>query len=206
MDSYDKLPDAEIKPLGIMSRKFLELGIESFKEACKYVHDKDYGYNTDYNDKMIFFKEDMGTCTTKHAVIAGLAEELGIPLFKYVGVYKLTEKISTGTSEILKKYNLPYIPMIHCFLVYKQFRFDLTEGNCNGKNTNLDEFIHFEKVDPFISRKEEYILYKKVLKTKVLPSKEMDGKSEKQLLKARGESILLLKENTKKQYELNQVS
>jgi hypothetical protein len=199
MDSYDKLPDAEIKPNGILSRKFLELGIKSFKEACKFVHNADYGYNTDYDDNMIFFKEKMGTCTTKHAVIAGLAEELGIPLYKNVGIYKFTEKISTGTNEILKKYNLPYVPMVHCFLVYKDFRFDLTEGNCNGKNTSIEDFIHIERVTPFITRKDEYLLYKKVLKKKVLPSKEMEGVKERQILKAREESIQLLKQNTKKQ-------
>jgi hypothetical protein len=201
MDSYEKLPDAELKPVGMLSRKFLELGLSSFKEACQFVHNADYGYNTDYDDKMIFFKEKMGTCTTKHAVIAGLAEELGIPIYKNVGVYKLTEQISNGASKILKKYNIPYIPMVHCFLVYKNYRFDLTEGNCNGKNTHLEEFIHTEKVDPFISRKDEYLLYKRVLKEKILPSKEMEDVKEKQILKAREETILLLKENTKKQYE-----
>jgi len=143
----------------------------------------------------------MGTCTTKHAIIAGLAEELGIPLYKNVGIYKFTEKISTGTDKILKKYNLPYVPMIHCFLVYKDFRFDLTEDNCNGKNTHIDEFIHIEKVDPFISSKNEYLLFKRVLEEKVLHSKEMNGKSKKTILKAREESILLLKENVKRQYE-----
>jgi hypothetical protein len=204
MDSYENLPDAEIKPVGMLSRKFLELGIKSFKKACEHVHNTDYGYNTDYDDKMIFFKENMGTCTTKHAVIAGLAEELGIPLYKNVGVYKFTEEILTGTNLILKKYNLPYIPMVHCFLVYKDHRFDLTEGNCNGKNSHVDDFIHVEKVEPFISRKDEYLLYKKVLKDKILPSKEMNGISERQILKAREESILLLKQNTKKQYESKQ--
>ncbi|MFX0009960.1 MAG: hypothetical protein ACFE9R_06575 [Candidatus Hermodarchaeota archaeon] len=201
MDSYDKLPDAELRPVGMLSRKFLELGLSSFKEACEFVHNSNYGYNTDYDDKMIFFKEKMGTCTTKHAVIAGLAEELGIPIYKKVGVYKLTEQISNGASRILEKYSIPYIPMVHCFLVYNEYRFDLTEGNCNGKNTPLEEFIHTEKVDPFISRKDEYLLYKRVLKEKVLPSKEMEGVREKQILKAREETILLLKENTKKQYE-----
>ena len=201
MDSYDKLPDAELRPVGVLSRKFLELGLSSFKETCEFVHNADYGYNTDYDDKMIFFKEKMGTCTTKHAVIAGLAEELGIPLYKNVGVYKLTEQISNGVSKIMEKYNIPYIPMVHCFLVYKNYRFDLTEGNCNGKNTHLEEFIQTEKVDPFISRKDEYLLYKRVLKEKVLPSKEMEGVKERQILKAREEAILLLKENTKKQYE-----
>lgn len=199
MDSYDKIPDAEIEDKGEISKKFLELGITSFREACEYVHNIEYGYNSDYDDKMIFFKENKGTCTTKHAVITGLAEELNIPLYKYVGVYKFTDEISTGTNEILKKYDLPYVPMVHCFLVYKDYRFDLTEGNCNGKNTTIEEFIHKEKVNPFISRKKEYLLFKKVLKEEILPSKEMEGIIERSLLKAREESIILLKENIKKQ-------
>ena len=199
MDSYDKLPDAEIKPGGEMSRKFLELGIKSFKQACEYVNIIEYGYNSNYDDKLIFFKEKKGTCTSKHAVIAGLAEELNIPLYKHVGVYKFTEEISTGANEILKKYKIPYVPMIHCFLVYRNLRFDLTEGNCNGKNTAINELIYEEKVDPFISGKDEYLLFKRVLKKQILPSKEMEGIKERSLLKARSESIILLMENVEKQ-------
>ena len=199
MDSYDKLPDAEIKPVGEISKVFLNLGIKSFKEAIDFVHKSEYGYNSNADDKMIFFKEKMGTCTTKHATIAGLAEELNIPLYKHVGIYKFTEEISTGTNEILKKYNVPYVPMAHCFLVYNDHRFDLTEGNCNGKNTTIESFIHEEQVDPFISRKDEYLLLKKVLKELILPSKEMEGIKERTLLKAREESIILLKKNVERQ-------
>jgi len=193
MDSYDKLPNAEIKPVGEFSIKFLDLGIKTFRNACDYVHNVDYGYNTNHEDKMIFFKEKKGTCTTKHAVIASLAQELGIPLFKHICVYKFTEDITTGVNEILKKYEIPYVPMTHCFLVYENYRFDLTEGNHNGKKTHIDDCIHAERVDPFISRKDEYLLFKKVLKEKILPSKEMEGIPEKTLLKARGKSIILLK-------------
>ena len=178
---------------------FLELGIKTFKEACNYVHNVEYGYNTNYDDKFIFFKEKKGTCTSKHAVIAGLAEELKIPLFKHVGVYKFTEEISTGTEGILKKYKIPYVPMIHCFLVYRNNKFDLTEGNCNGKNTTIEEFIHEERVDPFITTKNEYLLFKKVLKEKILPSPEMEGIKERFLLKAREEAIILIKKNVKRQ-------
>jgi hypothetical protein len=202
MDSYLKLPDAEISPKGELSRKFLELGIKTFKKACNYVHNTEYGYNTNYDDKFIFFKEKKGSCTSKHAVIAGLAEELKIPLYKHVGVYKFTEEISTGTEQILKKYKIPYVPMIHCFLVYRDNQFDLTEGNCNGKNTSIEEFIHEEKVDPFITTKDEYLLFKKVLKEKILPSNEMEGIKERTLLKAREEAIILIKENVKKQINM----
>jgi len=197
MDSYDHLPDKKIEPVGELSNKFLSFGIKSFKEACVYVHNMDYGYNSTYDDKMILFKENCGTCTSKHAVIAGLAEELGIPLYKYVGIYKFTGDIAAGADEILKKYQVPYAPMIHCYLVYKQYRFDLTEGNNNGKKKSIDHFIHAEKVDPFITSKDEYLLFKKVVKDKILPSDEMEGVDEKQLLKAREEGILLLKYNIK---------
>ena len=198
MDSYDKLPDAKIKPVGDISKKFIELGIKSFKDASIYVHDSKYGYNSKYDDNMIFFKEKMGSCTMKHATIAGLAEELGIPIYKYVGVYRFTEEITNGAGEITKKYDIPYVPMVHCFLVYNNYRFDLTEGNYNGKKTSIEEFIKVEKVDPFISRTNEYLLFKKILKSHILHSKEMSGISEKTLLKAREESIKLLKDCIKK--------
>lgn len=194
MDSYEYLPDKLIKPLGDISKKFLELGIKSFKDACIYVHNVEYGYNSNYDDNMIFFKENKGSCTSKHATIAGLAEELDIPLYKYVCVYKFTEEITTGANEILEKYKVPYVPMVHCFLVHEKYRFDLTEGNYNGKKQPVDEHIYSIKVDAFISRKAEYLLFKRILKDYVLKSEEMVGIKERTLLKAREESIVLLKE------------
>ncbi|MHA1984335.1 MAG: hypothetical protein ACW967_08265 [Candidatus Hodarchaeales archaeon] len=197
MDSYKFLPDSPISASGLMSEKFLELDIKSFTKACVYVHKTQYGYNSNYDDKLIFFKEKKGTCTTKHAVIGGLAEELKIPLYKSVGIYKLTEEISEGVNELLEKYKVPYVPLVHCFLVFKQYRFDLTEGNNNGKKTSVNEFIHTEKVDPFITRKDEYILYKRILIEKILTSKEMTGVNARTILKAREECINLLKKNMK---------
>ncbi len=202
MDSYDKLPDAKITPSGEMSRKFLELGIKSFKEASEYVHNVDYGYNSNYDDHMIFFKEKKGSCTSKHAVIAALAKELNIPLYKHVGIYKFIEEVSTGTNEILDKYHVPFVPMIHCFLVYKNLRFDLTEGNCNGKKKTLEGFIHEERVEPFITTKNEFLLFKRVLKEMILPSKEWEGILERTALKAREEAIVLIKENAEEQMTL----
>ena len=193
MDPLSNLPELKINPSGEISRKFLELGIKTFKEACLFVHEMEYGYNSNKDNKMILFIEKKGTCTTKHAVIASLAEELKIPLYKKVGIYKLTETIVTGTNEILKKNKIPYVPMIHCFLIYKQYRFDLTEGNKNGKNTSIEKFIHEEKVIPFITEKDEYLLFLKVLQEKVLPSKEMVGIDRKTILKAREEALVLLK-------------
>jgi len=193
MDPFEHLPDKKIINRGAFSEKFLNLGISSFKEACMYVHNLEYGYNSDYSDNMILFKENKGSCTMKHGTIAKLAEELKIPLHKNIGVYKFSEQITTGAEKITKKYNIPYVPMVHCFLKHRDLRFDLTEGNKNGKNKPINKFIKTKQVKPLISRKEEYTLFRDILKNEVLPRSEMEGVKIRILLKAREEAIKLLK-------------
>ncbi len=193
MDSYTVLPNPIIDKKGIISEKFTSLKIKNFWDACTYVHDIPYGYNSTTEDILIVFKEGYGSCTTKHAVIATLAEELGIPVYKMVGIYAMNEEIVTGTNRILEKYHLPYLPMIHCFLIYDSYRVDLTEGNNNGKNCSIEEFLFAEKVIPNISEKDEYLLYKNALNNHILIRKEMKGITMIDVLHARSEGIALLR-------------
>ena len=141
MDKFTVFPDAAIKASGPVSNKFLSLGIKGFIDACRYVHELPYGYNSDRDDLMILFEEKFGSCTTKHAVIATLAAESGLPIEKAIGIYAMTEEIVTGTGKILKQYGLPYVPMLHCFLAYGEYRVDLTEGNYNGKKRSIEDFL-----------------------------------------------------------------
>jgi hypothetical protein len=78
MDKLTVLPDKSISNVGMISAKFLSLGINRFIDACRYVHEMPYGYNSDRDDLMILFKENKGSCTTKHTVIAKLAVELNL--------------------------------------------------------------------------------------------------------------------------------
>src|SRR4030043_1530924 len=148
MDKYTVLPNPIIDNKGIISNTFINLRIKNFWDACKYTHELPYGYNSTTEDILILFKEGYGSCTTKHAVIATLGEELQIPVYKMVGIYAMNEEIITGTNLILDKYHLPYLPMIHCFLIYDTYRVDLTEGNNNGKNCSITKFLFTEKVIP----------------------------------------------------------
>ncbi|MGD9346849.1 MAG: hypothetical protein PVH84_13355 [Candidatus Aminicenantes bacterium] len=195
MDKLTVFPDKSISDLGIISAKFLSLGIRSFIDACRYVHELPYGYNSDRDDLMILFKENRGTCTSKHAVIATLAKELELPIVKNVGIYAMTEEIVTGTDEILAKYNIPYVPMIHCFLVEGEHRVDLSEGNNNGKNRPIEDFLYTQQVQPNISSKDEYLLYRRALKEHILTRKEMAGSDIRQILHAREEGLKRLKHN-----------
>jgi hypothetical protein len=171
------------------------LGIRSFHEACRHVHSLPYGYNSDRDELMILFREKMGTCSTKHAVIATLAAELGLPITRGVGIYAMTEVIVTGTDKILSEYGLPYVPMIHCFLEYGNYRVDLTEGNRNGKNRPIDDFLFTDRVAAAISARDEYLIYRKALSEVILKRPELAGADLKRILHAREEGLKLLKAN-----------
>lgn len=194
MDSYNSFADIEIAPAGIIAKKFLALEISTFHRACTYVHRLPYGYNTDRDDLMGLFTEGKGSCTTKHAVIATLAQELGLPVGKQIGTYAMTENLVTGTAAILEKYALPYLPMIHCFLSDGTHRVDLTEGNHNGKNGPINDFLHTAPVIPNIPAKEEYMLYRNALKDEILNRDELKEVTIKTILQAREEGLVLLKE------------
>jgi hypothetical protein len=193
MDKYTVFPNPAITNKGIIANTFINQGIKNFWDACKYVHDVPYGYNSTTEDILILFKEGFGSCTTKHAVIATLGEELNIPVHKMIGIYAMTEGIVIGTNHILKKYHLPYLPMIHCFLIHDSYKVDLTEGNNNGKNHSIEEFLFTEKVVPNFSEKDEYLLYRKALKNHILNRKEMVGITMIDVLRARIDSIALLR-------------
>jgi hypothetical protein len=195
MHNLNVFPDQLITEAGPVSKEFLGLGIRSFHEACRYVHELLYGYNSDRDDLMILFKEKRGTCTTKHAVIATLAHEMELPIQKNVGIYAMTEEIVTGTNDLLAQFNVPCIPMLHCFLVYEKFRVDLTEGNRNGKNRSIEDFLFVQKVDPNISAKDEYMIYRKAVSEVILKRPEFKGTDLKRILQAREEGLKLLKAN-----------
>ena len=198
MRSYTVFPNKPIVENGSISRTFLSMGINDFHRSCRYVHELPYGYNSDRDDLMILFKEKMGSCTTKHAVIATLAAELGITIDKHIGIYAMTEALVTGTQNILDRYKLPYLPMVHCFLVYEEHRVDLSQGNHNGKNGPIDDFLYTEKVVANIPGKDEYLLYRRALIAHILTRPELQDINLKIVLKAREEGISLLKANIQK--------
>ena len=72
-------------------------------------------------------------------------------------------------------------------------RVDLTEGNQNGKNQPIDELLFTAKVQPNISAKDEYILYRQALKDLILRRDEFQGVDIIRILHAREEVLALLK-------------
>lgn len=159
MDSIAVLPDSVIKPSGIVAQAFLSRNLETFRQACQWIKDLPYGSNSSTEDSLILFEENCGTCTTKHGVIARLAQELGLDVYKDLGFYRLNDEIVTGVNSLLEIHGLSFIPQIHCFLEYGKFRVDLTEGNCNGKNGTIEAYDFVVRVNPDLTCAEEEQYY-----------------------------------------------
>jgi hypothetical protein len=157
--SYEIFPNADIVNSGIFSDQFLKIGIKSFQDACRWVNDLPYDYNSDMVDSMLIFTEKKGICLTKHGAIARLAEELGLPIQKNIGFFRLNNQIYSDIENILSRYGLEYIPQIDCFLKYNDNYVDLTDGNCTGKSKPIDEFDFIIPVAPEISMDDMINLY-----------------------------------------------
>jgi hypothetical protein len=54
--------------------------------AVAYIRRLPYGQNTDRGDFRRVLREGKGTCRTKHALLARLAQEQGIPLELTLGI------------------------------------------------------------------------------------------------------------------------
>ena len=77
MDDIKQLPNKEIKDSGCVGKKFLELGVDDFHHACRWVRDLPYGYNSNHSDPLIVFAERRGIFTTKHGVKVARSDWVG---------------------------------------------------------------------------------------------------------------------------------
>lgn len=156
----EALPNATIQPQGLVSKAFLDRGVTTFHQAAYYVNRLPYGYNSSSDNTMILLDDGFGTCLTKHGLIARLAEELGVAVYRCEGMYPLTDQIVTGVNTILAEYGLPYIPRTHCFLAFEKDYVDLTEGNCTGKNGLIETYLKLFRVKPEQTQAEENETYR----------------------------------------------
>lgn len=139
-------PDSPLRGQGRVSNAFLERGVSDLRAAAIHVKGLPYWKNDDRSDVLGILEEGHGTCVSKHDLIAALAQETGIAVYRYEGVYPLNDTIVTGVSRFLEPYGLQDIPRTHCFLECCGSYFDLTDGNCTGKNGLIKDFLRIEKV------------------------------------------------------------
>ncbi|MCA6364508.1 MAG: hypothetical protein IM638_15830 [Bacteroidetes bacterium] len=102
---------------GPVTKAFLQAGVTRFTEAVNYVRKLRYNRISNRNNCLLVLTEQRGTCSSKHQLLALLAEENNRPDIQLAELlFRMHEKNVPGTGEILFRHNLPYMPEAHNYL------------------------------------------------------------------------------------------
>lgn len=147
---FDALPRGSEDPFsedGEISRLARSYGLDTFAATVHHVQALPYGRTTGRSDYRLVLGEGRGTCSTKHALLAALAQENGLEIDLVLGVYEMTEANTPGVGDELSKHGLPSIPEAHCFLRASHGVIDVTmpEGSPVGAERR---FLHEEAISP----------------------------------------------------------
>ncbi|MDZ7728144.1 MAG: transglutaminase domain-containing protein [Dehalococcoidia bacterium] len=147
-DPVAALPDFEIVTDGAASALARATGCTTFRETARQVWNLPYGRNSNRADPLLVLTEGRGTCSTKHAYLAALAREAGVPLELVLGIYMMSEANTPGVGPVLDRHSLEAIPEAHCYLRVDGERIDLTHPPDALPGEPIDTFLHEEPVEP----------------------------------------------------------
>ena len=100
-----------------VSEAFLKLGVNDFQSASYYIAHLPYRRNKDKTDLLCVFKDQGGTCSTKHAVLRKLALENRCEAVQLIlGIFRMDAAYAPKIANTLQAYGLDYIPEAHNYL------------------------------------------------------------------------------------------
>ena len=143
-----RLPDFHILAEGPLSEACRRLDLQTFPQAAEHVHLLPYGRTAQLGDYPAVLDEGRGTCSTKHAFLAGLAlehefDELELRL----GIYFMNEENTPGVGEVLARYHLSQLPEAHTYLRYQSDYFDFTFPGTSG-SAQPHKWLYQQSLDP----------------------------------------------------------
>ena len=138
------LPETPLNPRGELGTRFAGLGLRDYRSAARYVGDLPYGRNADRADYRLVLREGRGTCSTKHALLAALAREIGLGVELRVGIYLMDGENTPAIGDVLGRHKLSRLPEAHCYLAYRGRRVDLTGAG----GVPPARFLREEAIDP----------------------------------------------------------
>jgi hypothetical protein len=144
----DKLLKFPISESGPLSKEVRKHGFSEFYAFAVHVRNIPYGRPSDPADFVSLLKENRGTCSSKHRLLAALAHECGHPEIELiVGIYEMSEENTPGVGSILAAASVVSIPKAHCYLRVRGYRYDFT-GLTDGLSSPFDSLLSENVVLP----------------------------------------------------------
>jgi hypothetical protein len=147
MRSWDALPKALLRPAGPLSAECIALGINDLQAVGRYLQALPYGRTANRSDYHAVLRQAKGTCSTKHAFLAALADEQQLALTLTLGIYEMHERNTPGVGPVLAQYRLAFIPEAHCYVTCNAMRIDITRSGTDPAEP-ISRFLHEESIVP----------------------------------------------------------
>lgn len=133
---------------GKLSKRLLELEVFSFSGAIEFVKNLPYGRTKDRATPDLVLEELKGTCSTKHAIIKKLALEQNFAHVKlYLCMFKMNEVNTPKLTDVLKRYELEYVPEAHCVLNIDKEFVDVTNATSCYESLK-DDVLELVEIQP----------------------------------------------------------
>ena len=138
------LPDADLDPGGPLSARFIAQGAWRYRDAARLVWGLPYGRPARSGLDAVL-RDGRGTRSTKHALLAALADEAGLDVGLRLGLYLMDGQNTPGVGPVLRAHGLAAVPEAHCVLAVGDDRVDLARP---GVRPPVPEFVEEEAIRP----------------------------------------------------------
>ncbi|WP_299116028.1 hypothetical protein [uncultured Winogradskyella sp.] len=119
--------------------------IDNWLKLTSYIKGLPYGRNQNRKDLALVWKEQKGTCSSKHAFLKHVADLNKLPDIELIlGMYKMNNTNTPKIGNVLSEYQLDYIPEAHCYLKINGERLDYTSPTSDYNSVKDD--ILLEKI------------------------------------------------------------
>lgn len=138
------LPSADLDTSRPLSARFAAQGAWTFRDAARLVWGLPVGAPRQAGPAAVLL-DGRGTGPQKHALLAALADETGLAVDLWLGLYLVTEANTPGVGRVLERYGLPAIPETLVVLGHGDERVDLTQP---GVLRPVPTFREAERIAP----------------------------------------------------------
>lgn len=130
-----------------IGKMFVERGVQNLDQVIAHIHQLPYGRNSQRDNFRLVLQEQRGTCSTKHALIKSLADELNMEIMLKLGFYIMDANNTPSIEKVLEKHKIVAFPEAHCYLEHQGVKFDITFPN---KISHLEDMkiLHEENILP----------------------------------------------------------
>lgn len=142
------IPNFEITSNEIISQQFRLMGITDFESACDFVKRLPVDRNSNRTDYSLVLHEKKGSCSTKHALLARLAEENQQEEIELIfGIYLVSPETHPFFTDFFNQKSYTAFPESHCYLRYKGERCDFT-SSLNFISKIESNIIREQRIEP----------------------------------------------------------